>query len=268
MGFVKTPEELHSLSRGNTEFKGTEMLMMLWETKPEIIQRLLPPPLKPTSRPIAGAFLAYYPHWSFGPSYYEGALFLRAEFGGIEGNYNLAMPVTGDMAMSRGRERMGFPKKMANIEFKRSGEYIEGSIERHGLRFFQVRARMNGKTNTKEFPELITKGSPEGNVSYNFKHSLAPEGYGLVGNFDLNPRLVRQRVTMKPSVAEFGEIEITMSPSEQDPWSEVEVVRMLGGVYLKGDNALLEGEVVAEVDPVAFQPYSLLKWDTWPASKK
>jgi acetoacetate decarboxylase len=265
MGFVKSYEELGKMSMENPEFYDAEMLTVLWETKPKIVKRLLPPPLKPAARPLATAFVAYYPKTNFGPAYHESALFVRAKFEGVEGNYCLAMPVTGDLAMAGGRERFGYPKKLANIEFKRRGKIIEGRVERHGLRFFQVRAKMSGKPNTEEFQDLMMKESAEeGTVTYNFKYFQAPEG----GGFDYNPRLVRERVIMRPSVAEFGEAEVMMSPSDYDPWSEVEVVRMLGAVYTKGNNTMLRGKVVAEVDPVAFLPYILTKWDWWPSGKK
>jgi acetoacetate decarboxylase len=265
MGFVKSFEELGKMSMENLEFYDAEMLIVVWETKMEIVKRLLPPPLKPAARPLATAFVAYYPKTNFGPPYHEGALFVRAEFEGVEGNYCLAMPVTGDLAMAGGRERFGYPKKLANIEFKRSRNRIEGRIERHGLGFFQVRARMSGKPNSEEFQELITKEfGEEGTVTYNFKYFQAPEG----GGFDYNPRLVREGVIFRPSVEKFGEAEVMMSPSDYDPWSEVEVVRMLGAVYSKGNNTMLKGKVVAEVDPAAFLPYILTKWDWWPASQK
>jgi hypothetical protein len=44
----------------------------------------------------------------------------------------------------------------------------------------------------------------------------------------------------------------------------VEIVQELGGVYMVGNNTMLRGEVVAEVDPAAFEPYAWLKWDFWP----
>lgn len=262
MGFVKSLEEIGKMLRQTYDFYDAEMLTVMWETKPEIVKRLLPPPLKPTARPLATAFVAYYPRTNFGPAYHESAIFLRAEFEGIEGNYCLAMPVTGDLAMAGGREEFGYPKKMANIVFKRRGKIIEGSVERHGLRFFEVHTKMSGKSNTEEFQELIIKESnEEGTVTYNFKYFLAPDGKG----FDYNPRLVRERVIMRPSIAEFGEVEVTMSPSDYDPWSEVEIVRMLGAVYTKGNNTMLRGKVVAETDPIAFMPFALTKWDYWPA---
>lgn len=151
---------------------------------------------------------------------------------------------------------------MAIIEFKRRGKNIEGRVERHGMRFFQLRAKMTGKPNAEEFQELMLKEtSEEGTVTYNFKYFLAPDGSG----FDYNPRLVRERVLMRPSVAEFGEAEVTMSPSDYDPWSEVEIVRMLGAVYTKGNNTMLRGKVVAETDPVSFMPFAVTKWDYWPS---
>jgi len=41
----------------------------------------------------------------------------------------------------------------------------------------------------------------------------------------------------------------------------VEVVRMLGAVYTKGDNSMKSGAVVAEADPLEFAPHAFLKWD-------
>ena len=262
MGFRKSFEEISKMSRETYDFYDAEMLTVLWETKPEIVERVLPPPLKPAGRPLAMAFVAHYPKTNFGPGYNESALLVRAQFEGIEGNYCLAMPVTGDLAMAGGREEFGYPKKMANIVFKRKGNNIEGSVERHGMRFFQLRARMTGKPNVEEFQELMLKEtSEEGTVTYNFKYFLAPDGSG----FDYNPRLVREKVLMQPNVAEFGEAEVTMSPSDYDPWSEVEIVRMLGAVYTKGNNKMLRGKVVAETDPISFMPFAVTKWDYWPS---
>lgn len=265
MGFVRSFDELARTVKGKEgsryEFYEAEALTVIWETRPEIVERLLPPPLKPGSRPLATAFAAYYPKVNFGPAYHEAALFLRAEFGGVEGNYCLAMPVDGDQAMAGGREEFGYPKKMAAINFGRSGDRVEGSVERHGLRFFEVRAALRGRANADEFQEIVTAQVADGGtIIYNFKHFFAPDGSG----FDYNPRLVRERVILRPSVAEIGEAEVVLSPSDYDPWAEVEIVRMLGAVYTVGHNTMLPGEVVAEADPLAFLPYALLKWDYWP----
>jgi acetoacetate decarboxylase len=103
-------------------------------------------------------------------------------------------------------------------------------------------------------------GGWSGGVAYNFKHFFAPDKIG----FDYKPRLVRERTILRPNVAEWAEAEVFLSHSEYDPWAEVEIVRVLGAVYTVGNNTMLRGEVVAEVDPIAFEPYANLKWDYWP----
>jgi acetoacetate decarboxylase len=262
MGFVKSLESIVAANRETADFYDAEMFVVYWETKPDIVARLLPPPLKPGAQPIAMAFVANYPRTNFDVTYQESALFLRAEFEGEEGGYCLSMPVTSDIAMAGGREIFGFPKKIANVRLNRKGDTLEGWTERRGIRFMEIRAKMTGKLNVEDAQELImnTAPAPDGSlegVSYNFKHFPAPEGMG----FDYNPRLVKQVTTMRPKEVQFGEAEVLLQPSDYDPWSEVEIVRVLGAVYTVGDNSMKSGAVVAEVDPMEFAPYAFLKWD-------
>jgi len=261
MGFVKTPEELAGIYRETIDFYDAEMLTVIWETKPEIVRRLLPPPLQPGKRPLAVAFVASYPRTNFGVTYLESALFLRAVFNGEEGNYCLAMPVTNDIALILGREVFGYPKKIGNIQFNRRGKDVEGLTERHGRRFLQVRANLTGKLNAEDAPMILAEvfniGTTSVVTTYNFKYFPAPEGNG----FDYPPRLIREEVEFRPRSIEVGEAEISMQPSEFDPWAEVEVVRTLGAVYTVGNNSMRKGKVVAETDPLAFAPYAFLKLD-------
>jgi acetoacetate decarboxylase len=173
------------------------------------------------------------------------------------------MPVTNDMAMAMGREHLGFPKKMADIYFKRDGRSVDGWTERRGVRFVQIRANLTGKFNDPAAQEILLEALKPGGqgainaISYNFKYFPAPEG----GNFDYNPRLVRQETILRPKEILLGEAEITLRPSDYDPWAEVEVVRMLGALYIRGDNSMLQGKAVAEVGSNEFVPYGFLKWD-------
>jgi acetoacetate decarboxylase len=262
MGFIKSFQEILANTHETADFYDAEMLTVFWETKPGIIARLLPSPLKPAGQPIAMAFVANYPRTNFDVTYKESALFVRASYNGEEGNYCLAMPVTNDMAMAGGREIFGFPKKIADIHFKRDGESVEGWTERRGFRFMGVRAKLTGKFNDEQAREsfmaagMDKDGTLKG-ISYNFKHFPAPEG----GTFDYNPRLIRQETILRPKVMQFGEAEIILKESAYDPWVEVEVVKMLGALYTVGDNSMLKGKAVAEVDPMAFAPNAFLKWD-------
>jgi acetoacetate decarboxylase len=261
MGFVKSFEDILANRRETAEFYDAEMLAVFWKTRPEIVARLLPPPLKPSEYPLAWAFLAYYPRTNFDVTYLESALFLRASHEGEEGNYCLAMPVTNDIAMAGGREIYGFPKKIAEIHFAREQETAYGWTERRGIRFMEIRARLTGKLSHPEAQRVVMglrSESGQGTaISYNFKNFPSPEGFG----FDYNPRLVRQETVLKPKQMLLGEAEIILRSSEYDPWAEVEVVEPLGAVYTVGDNSMLPGKTVAEANPMEFAPYAFLKWD-------
>jgi len=54
---------------------------------------------------------------------------------------------------------------------------------------------------------------------------------------------------------------IDFQPSKDDPWYELEVVKIIGSYYTIQTTSMLKGEFVAEVDHKAFVPYSFLKWD-------
>lgn len=263
MSFVKSEAELTAVSGRSYEFFDAEMVTVYWLTKPEIVKRLLPPPLKPADEPLAYAFLADYPRTNFGPPYREGALFLNAQFEGEVGGYCLAMPVTGDMAMAGGREIFGYPKKMAEVDLTKEEYRLRGSLKRHGQRFFKLRADLAAPPNDDAFLSYFreTAVSQQNGAmrvaSYLFKHFMAPDGVG----FDYPPRLVRQETLLQPHTTTFAWAEIALPPSGCDPWYEVEVVTMLGAVYTIGTNRMLPGEVVTEVDETAFAPYAFLKWD-------
>lgn len=102
--FVKSYSDLMKGRKPTADFYDAEMLNLVWETTPEAIATLLPPPLKPPSRPLVFAFIAYYPGTSFSVPYHESALLMKAGYKGEGGFYCLSVPVSDDMAMARGRE--------------------------------------------------------------------------------------------------------------------------------------------------------------------
>jgi acetoacetate decarboxylase len=259
MGFIKSLEEIAKNYQSNGEFYDAEVLTVYFETTTEIVQRLIPPPLKPTALPIGGAFVANYPRTNFGVTYQESALFLAAEFEGEEGAYCLAMPVTDDMALILGREIFGYPKKIAKIHFKRDGQTVEGWTERRGVRFLETHAKLTGRFNDEDAQKMMIErmASKPDLVVFNFKYFPAPGRDG----FDYNPRLIKEVVEFRPKSMEMGEAELVFRPSEHDPWSEVEMVRVLGAIYTVGNNTMLPGSIVAEVDQVEFAPYAFMKMD-------
>lgn len=262
--FVKSYRDLMKRGRPTADFTDAEMLNLFWETTPEAIATLLPPPLKPASSPIVAAFIAYYPTTNFSVPYHESALLIRAQYKGEEGWYCLSMPVTDDMAMAGGREGWGYPKKMADIAFSRDGDTVTGYTQRHGIKLMQVKARLTGKVNNDNaaLDELLALGvEPDGEFSdrvYVFKHSHSPVKTGI---FDYPPLLVEGHTRFRPKTFTWAETDIELTHSAYDPWNEVPVKRMLGGFYTVGDNSMLHGRVLQKVNELEFLPYSFLKYE-------
>ena len=265
--FKKSDEEIEAKNKRfeSAEFYDAEMVAVFWLTKQEIIENLLPPPLKTVKHPLVTAFVSKYPKTNFGLAYDESALFIRCQYEGEQGNYCLAMHLDGpgcDLGMAGGREIFGFPKKIAKIYFKKEGKNFEGWSERHAVKNIYLNVNFTGKPNAKEALTILaeagvfsTEVKPQ--ISYNFKFFGNPEGIG----FDYDPKLVKQETLFRPKEIKIGEAELKLGSSVHDPWAELEIVKLLGAAYTKGHNTMLRGTVVAEVDSIKFMPYGFLKWD-------
>lgn len=250
MGFVKTQEELDGyFNLSIREFTGAQMLGIMYETEPEIIANVLPPPLQPAAEPWALCFIANYPMTNLGPGYREAALFVRCQYKGEIGNYCLSMPIDNEARMHNGRDIYGFPKKLAKIELKRDGNKLEGWVERSGYRFVTVKAEVVTKMDEppiKVGPSFLFKYSPAANLNREFDGPIY---------------LISQRTEINSKSFEMGSGEITFQDSPYDPWGEIKVKGVIAAYYMVSNNRMQPGEIVGEADSSAFLPYSFLKTD-------
>jgi len=171
------------------------------------------------------------------------------------------MPVTNDMAMALGREHFGFPKKIAQIQLGQAGGKTQGYIERNGVRFFELEFAIDEQSVAEEIKNMILQSfafhQEIGAGTYLIKSFRAPDDQ----MFDYPPRLIRQHTVFRPKTIEWGQAHVKLIPSNYDPWYEVEVVNPIGAMRIVGDNTMLPGQVLTELDPMAYLPYSLVKWD-------
>jgi len=258
MNFVKTPEEVQQLLKKEYAYYEAEVLLVLLFTKDEVIEKLLPSPLKPMEYPIVVASVANFPKTNFGPPYKEGALFLGANFDGNPGLYCLSMPITNDMAMAGGREMFGFPKKMANIGFKKNESHIEGWVERHNVRYFSLSADLTGTFNDEKANSIMNELLSTGLVTYSFLERSTPTNASSPSVVYLVKQISR---AFNQKAFEIGEFNIVFQKSKYDPWFEVEVVKKLGASYMVYDTIEPPCELLAEVDYESYLPYSFKMWD-------
>ena len=243
MGFVQSQEALDRYYQlGDRRFEGARMLGVMLMIKPEIIARLLPPPLEPPDSPNGMIFIAQYPATNLGPGYRESALFINCQYKGEQGSYCLSMPITDEARMHNGRIIFGFPKRMADIHFERKGEKVSGWVERKGVRFLEINAEVS-----TPMPALPPMGP-----TFLFK---AFPRIDLTPGFDGPVMLCKQRTEVEMLEMEIGSAELILRPSETDPWHELDNPEIVVAYHITSNNTMLPGEVVTEVDPEAFLPY-------------
>jgi acetoacetate decarboxylase len=270
MQYARTASELARWRRTGAflaRFTGAEMVSVVARTDPAVAAAVLPMPLQAPKDPVVTAFVAHYPETNLGVDYYEGALFLGAEYRGEQGFYCLAMPVDDDTAMIGGREQFGFPKKMADhISLERDGARVIGSVVRHGAEILHIEGDAHEEVTpepmwgTREVRDL--EGRPaRASTSFLFKYSLAAQG----GLFAHLPQLVRQVTLMAPRESTIEGVEgakLELASSKVDALGEVPAYEILSASYGVFDSTMLPGKVLRRVyNPLAFAPYAMFKND-------
>ena len=249
-------------------FTGAEMLWVTFRTDPEVIKAILPKPLEVPPEPIAQAFIARYPETNFGVTYNEGALFIGAVFKDEPGGYCLAMPVDDDMALIGGRERYGYPKKIADeITLDLDGQRATGTVARKGHVIMRIDVELSDEIGIEALggPDRPIVTDLEGRrallgLSYLFKFFPATVGAG----FEHAPGLMRQPNLFSPRPGlRAGSGKLELHSSIADPLGDIpvrEIVSMNYGVY---DNVMLPGRRVATIrNSMRFAPHAFFKTDT------
>jgi acetoacetate decarboxylase len=114
-------------------------LTVVFETDPDAIAAVLPPPLSPSA--VASTARLRFATVDMGTGlkpFGAGWFGVRARHGDVEGEYALFMPMTTEQATIGGRETFGEPKKIADVSMSRDGDRVSASIERMGFRVAEI----------------------------------------------------------------------------------------------------------------------------------
>jgi acetoacetate decarboxylase len=247
--FVKTLDEIRRIQKtyARCHFLATQNLTVTFETSPEAVRALLPPPLEPAPEPLGSASVGEVGNSNSVGPYLGAALYVKARYGDIIGDYCLTMPVSRPEAVTFGRELYGEPKKLANIIFEQQGEHVWGYAERHQVRILSLRGRLTG---------AAAIGRRE-TSTFHFKFTPRADGSG----FDCPPQLIHITGDTTIKVGKRGRGELVFRDSAHDPVSDIPVRQVIEAVYTEGD-VYTTGRVLCEVDPEAFLPYAFGKMDS------
>jgi acetoacetate decarboxylase len=218
---------------------------VVWETDPDVIRAVLPPPLEP-SEPLARIRFATVDMGTGIPTFGAGWFGVRARHAGTEGEYALFMPMSTEQATIGGRETFGEPKKIGSVEIAIEGDAVSARITRMGFTLAVVEGRLG---NAIEIP-------PKDKVDFYFKCSPSPDGKG----FDTEPALVYCRRHEEARDGRSISGELTLGESPLDPIADIPVhaIRSLEFARVATTQT---GEVVERVPADWLLPYMHQRYD-------
>lgn len=166
-------------------------------------RRWLPRCLRVAEPATASIFTAWFPHTTFGSVYREAGILLHAVHRGARAVFSPWMIVDDDVALVAGRELLGYPKKMGEIDFAIDGDRVRGVARRRGVELVRMDAALGDRLASP--PPML--GRPHRNVR-------ASMGIAV-------PTIVA--FTPKEEVVEVrrAEIALAVGGSERDPLAEL-----------------------------------------------
>jgi len=229
------PADAAAYQRPPFYYRNTRSIAVAFETDIDAALEALPAPLSINGPATAVLSFYEYPWTTFGP-YNEAILSLLVEHKGRPMNYIMHIAVTTEPPMLAGREIWGFPKKLAQIEFKSERDMIYGTLERPaGIRLASAIVRPerpadNGHSavpppvSMRLIPSPEENGRPIAEIIETFTDVRVIEGWTGIG-----------------SVA-FAE------GSTLDPWNRLPVKRVLQASYMLYDMTLGFGKIIDRLE--------------------
>lgn len=246
--FVQGPQQQRSASLDNT----VRTVRAIYETDPDIVRAMLPSPLVPAARPeVYVQFAHVQMHVSPGNTVEIGALTcaLMCDYEGQPGGYVYVMAMEGETVVTSGRERFGEPKKVATTSFAKDGDRIRATVERHGIRFFELDGTLGSD---------LGKPEPFKEHFYCFK---GMPSITTPGEFDGDVYLTRLNWKRDYTLRRAFEGQIRFAESAYDPLVDVPIRRMVSMEYVEGATNT-SGELLATVPGASVYPFWCQRDDT------
>jgi acetoacetate decarboxylase len=222
-------------------------LIAIYETDPDAIAAVLPPPLSPPAEPLVRVNIATVDVGRGYPIFGAGTFSVYARHDDVDGDYALVMPMTTEQAVIGGRETFGEPKKLAEIDLTRDGDNVHGSFTRLGTTFVEINGRVTGE-------QPLTPDRTR--TSFYLKFLPSPSGKG----FDGEPVLIYCRRDEKTRSQWGVDGELILRESRFDPVADLPVLK-LRSIELAERSSIQTGEAITTVPADWVTPYVHQRYD-------
>lgn len=220
-------------------------VVAVWESDPDAVAAVLPPPLKPIDRPLVRANISKVdlPGYPLG----AGSVAVAAAHGPVTGWYPLVMPMTHERALTGGREVFGEPKKLGEVTVERDGLVVRAALARHGIAFVEVRGAVG---------EDLPLPGPTRKTDFYFKFLPAVDGSG----FDGDPVLVHCERNEKVRKLQRVTGDVVLRESMYDPVADLPVLSLVE-LTIGEKTTDQKGRVVERVSAESLLPYIHQRYD-------
>jgi len=224
----------------------SEAVTALYETDPEIVAAVLPPPLEPGPEPLVRITITRVEMPGL-PAFGAGWIGVQARHEDRLGEYPIFMPMTTEQSVIGGREINGEPKKLAEVEVTREGDNVSARIARMGFTVCEVTGRVTGPRENYELEK----------TDFWFKLSPSCEEPGVL---DQDPLLVYGEKTERTRVYEAIEGELILKEAPLDPVADL-VVRRLVDINWTERASTQVGRVIGPVPRANLEPFMHQRYD-------
>ncbi|MFJ3227305.1 acetoacetate decarboxylase family protein [Streptomyces sp. NPDC086783] len=220
-------------------------VVAVWESDPDAVAAVLPPPLKPIGRPLVRVNISRVD--LAGQPLGAGSFAVAARHDDVEGWYPLVMPMTQERALTGGREVFGEPKKLGEVTVEREGLVVRAALARHGIAFVEVRGAVSGD---------LPLPAPARRTDFYFKFLPAVDGSG----FEDDPVLVHCLREEKVRRLRRVTGDVVLRESMYDPVADLPVRELLE-ITLGERTTAQRGRAVERVSARALLPYIHQRYD-------
>jgi acetoacetate decarboxylase len=224
----------------------SQAVTALYETDPEIVAAILPPPLEPGPEPLVRVTITRVEMPGL-PVFGAGWIGVQARHGDRLGEYPIFMPMTTEQSLIGGREINGEPKKLAEVEVDRQGDQVSARIARMGSVVCEITGRVTGRRENYEIEK----------TDFWFKLSPSCEAAGVL---DQDPLLVYGEKTERTRVYETIQGELILKEAPLDPVADLVVRRMVDLNWTERASTQV-GRVIGPVPRSDLEPFIHQRYD-------
>ena len=224
----------------------SEAVTAVYETDPDIIAAVLPPPLVPGPDPLVRITITRVEMPGL-PVFGAGWIGVQARHEDRLGEYPILMPMTTEQSLIGGREVNGEPKKLAEVDVTREGDNVSARIARMGSVICEITGRISGSRDNYELAK----------TDFWFKLSPSCEAPGVL---DQDPLLVYGEKTERTRVHESIEGELILKEAPLDPVADLVVRRMVDLNWTERASTQV-GRVIGPVPRAGLEPFMHQRYD-------